>query len=432
IKALPTDGTGGNARSETSRVNETGQCFAALHSNSGATSTNPSKRRRTKGCDIDFKISIAGPASVGKTSLIASMVEDLEEMLEESIASDVVEDQGTKRRLDRQRKKIESQMRAGQFSSGQLGEPKKSFSYEFRLDSGVDGGIRFGIRDGLADWTRGDQDSERWLMDSSVLVIPVDSTAVMTPSEPKYYRLLPKVLRMAQVQAAAHRWATGRAQRSHEPALLLFCPLKCESYVGDSDELARWSESLFHGVIEVYRPVLDAAYEQLGDRLIVAYSPVHTMGCVEVIGSHWQDVRFCAYDPNATNGQNEQFDESVDPDAVIHSSDYCVQPPGEREIDGAMAVFVLLCKHILAGRSQLAEKLSQEGSSLENDPRWKAILAQGFTKEIHKLIAMDTKALASLDPNRPGDRFDINALVETISRLPDHVFSRWVQVFSLK
>jgi len=158
------------------------------------------------------------------------------------------------------------------------------------------------------------------------------------------------------------------------------------------------------------------------------------MGCVEVIMTNWQDVRYHACIPRGPNpvGEPLRINENGDPDEIVHSSDYRVQPPGERVIDGATAVFVLLCQHLLEARRRWAARLSQEAYSLDNDPTLGAIKAQGFTREIQKLIAMDTKARTSPDPNHVGNRFDINALVETIARLPNHVFSKWAGLFNLR
>ena len=85
---------------------------------------------------------------------------------------------------------------------------------------------------------------------------------------------------------AAELAAIERHRRPAEPALLAFCPVKCESYFSDNGGRVSKSEELLRNFREVYARVIEAVRAE-ALKADVLYAPVDTIGCVEVIDAEW-------------------------------------------------------------------------------------------------------------------------------------------------
>ena len=96
--------------------------------------------------DNTFKIGIVGPTRVGKTSLIASILNDAKSLLAGSPVSMSANGTKTERRVAQHHKELSGSIRAGEFHPGAVSGTEESFKYELSLDLGNSSqGIKFAL-----------------------------------------------------------------------------------------------------------------------------------------------------------------------------------------------------------------------------------------------------------------------------------------------
>jgi len=304
--------------------------------------------------DFDFRIGIVGPTRVGKTSLIASILKDSQRLLEGTPVKIGPHGLKTERRIAQHHKELEGSLRAGEFHPGAVSGTEEPFTFELHLDPGVDAaGIRLSLLDypgGWIDANRRPVEREeewkvckRWMTESTVLIVPVESAIIMEAASGRHKRAVPSILNTYEVAQVTREWAKDRASRPHEPALLLFCPVKCESYFADHGGLRDTSAELFSAVRDHYHEVLQAVRGE-APQVKVLYSPVDTIGCVEIIKATWRD-------------------EKAEPGGFVFSADYRVRPPGRQAVKGADAVLVSLCRHLVEAQKRAEAVVADDKES---------------------------------------------------------------------
>lgn len=245
-----------------------------------------------------FKIGILGPTRVGKTSLIAAILQESKVQLSGTEVSMTPSDGKTEKRLSQHYKELEGSIHAGEFNPGAVSGTEESFTYELYLDPGVKGaaGIRFSLLDYPGGWIdasrrpAGREDEwkrcKQWIKDSSVLLIPIESVVLMENSNSSHRRVVPTILNSHDVASVVRDWAKARAAHPNDPALLIFCPVKCESYFSDNHGRIDRSKDLFFRFEKYYHEVLEAARNE-ADNLQILYAPVDTIGCCEITETKW-------------------------------------------------------------------------------------------------------------------------------------------------
>ena len=304
--------------------------------------------------DFIFKIGIVGPTRVGKTSLIAAILKDGQSLLQGTPASIKPFGIKTERRLIQHQKELEGSIRAGEFNSGAVSGTEESFTYELYLDPGVEGaGIRFGLLDypgGWIDASRRPEEREgewkrceNWMKESSVLIVPVESAVMMEADTNHRRRSAGYILNTVDVGNVVREWAKSRAALPHEPALLVFCPVKCESYFADNGGLRDDSQWLFDAFQDHYHEVLKTIRGEAPQTRLL-YMPVDTIGCVEILKGDWQEHQKQAAD-------------------VVFQADYRVRRPHRQTVKGADAVLVSLFQHLVSAK-QRGESTKQRQEAL--------------------------------------------------------------------
>ncbi len=287
--------------------------------------------------DNTFKIGIVGPTRVGKTSLIASILNDAKSLLAGSPVSMSANGTKTERRVAQHHKELSGSIRAGEFHPGAVSGTEESFKYELSLDLGNSSqGIKFALLDYPGGWIDSSRRPEErqteweacknWMKDSSVLIVPVESAVMMEASSSHHRRAVPFILNTYDIEQVARAWAKDRSAKPNEPALIIFCPVKCESYFADNGGLNDSSLPLFHAFEDHYRDVLKAVKEEAPQAKVV-YAPVDTVGCVEIVKANWSA--------------------SQNPEDVVFSADYRVRRPGQQTVKGAGDLLIALCRHMV-------------------------------------------------------------------------------------
>ncbi len=300
---------------------------------------------------FDFKIGIVGPTRVGKTSLIASILKDSQRILEGTPVRIGPNGQKTERRLAQHHKELEGSLRAGEFNPGAVSGTEEPFTFQLQLDPGAtEASISLNLLDYPGGWIDAArrpeereqqwQECKRWMTESTVLIVPIESAIIMEAVSGRHKKAVPFILNTYEITEVTRAWAKDRAARPHEPALLLFCPVKCESYFADNGGFRDQSDELFIAVMDHYDEVLQAVRGEAPMAKII-YSPVDTIGCVEIIDAQWN---------------NEQ----TEPGKFVFTADYRVRSPGRQKIRGADAVLVSLCRHLVEAKMRLEESVAKE------------------------------------------------------------------------
>ena len=321
--------------------------------------------------DFIFKIGILGPTRVGKTSLIAAVLQNSTDLLSGTPVSMTAFDGKTEKRLSQHQKELEGSIRAGEFHPGAVSGTEESFTYELLLDPGVDGaaGIRFSLLDYPGGWidaakrpaAREDEwkHCKQWIKDSSVLLVPIESAVMMEAHIAAHKRAVPSILNTHDVASVARDWAKVRAKESHQPAVLMLCPVKCESYFDDNGGRLDASDLLKRHVEDLYHEVIDAVRRE-ADGIHILYAPVDTVGCCEITNTRWISHE----------------------DSLSFSADYRVRNPARRSIKGAEAVLISLCRLMVDAGKRAEDDIArqkinaaQEAQAVANQSREAANVA---------------------------------------------------------
>jgi hypothetical protein len=290
---------------------------------------------------MEYKVGIVGPTRVGKTSLITAVLEDAQRLLQGKPVSLQPAHSQTKQRFDRHQNELHGTLSAAQkqFSAGNLRGTEEPFIYQLELTPGdCDFRISLNIMDYPGGWIDEDRrpanrqedwrGCQQWFKDSPVLIIPIDASVAMEASEGTHRAAAPFILTIAQVAGIAREWGKERKKRSHEPAAVLICPVKCESYFADNGGTKNEAPKLLSTIRSLYEPVIHAVKGE-APHVNIIYSPIDTIGCIELIEARWQP------DPAVPGGMD-------------FSADYLVRKPYRRQVKGADAVLITLMKQFVA------------------------------------------------------------------------------------
>jgi GTPase SAR1 family protein len=301
---------------------------------------------------LAYRIGVIGPTRVGKTSLVTSLLEDGKELLAGAHHVEIRPvDTGTEERLAKSANELNGSLEAGEFRVGKLRGTEEPFTFRLLLDPGVDGaGIELELLDYPGTWldaaTRPKDREQDWsvcrrfITQSTVLLVPIDAAVLMEAVRAEQRMSVPFILTIAQVEQVVRSWAKVRRARllsDSEPALLLLCPLKCESYMADNGGRSDQCGAMIEQVERVYDRVIRAVHQEEG-RIDVVCCPVDTIGCVEITSARWP------------------VDEE-NPDRRAFDARYRVREPRRVSRKGVDDVFAMLCKQLVQAR-RVAESAS--------------------------------------------------------------------------
>lgn len=245
-----------------------------------------------------FKIGLLGPSRVGKTSLVTALVSEAQQMLAGSGVAMLPDNRATEDKIADNWEQLQGDLLAGEFTPGNLRGTMEPFVFRLALDPGVPG-LRIGIEllDFPGGWLAGrgrsahsESDWEscrKFITQSTALLVPIDAALLLETYEKDHLKLLPKHLTTTQVESVAREWAIERNRRAHEPALIAFAPVKCEAYFSDNGGLRNKSHQLRQKFDEVYAGVV-AAVRAEAPHAQLLYTPIDTLGCVEMIRADWK------------------------------------------------------------------------------------------------------------------------------------------------
>jgi hypothetical protein len=323
--------------------------------------------------ELVFRIGLVGPSRVGKTSLITALLRDSQRLLQGTPVSLRPVGTATEKRIAQHRRELDGSLLAGEFTPGALRGTEEPFTFQLLLDSGVRGaGIRLELLDYPGGWldptTRPHhrdadwQACQRFLQQCSVLIVPVDAAVLMEPTSAAQLRAVPSILTTPEVGEVVRAWLKERNWRPDEPALLMICPVKCESYFDDNGGRRDESEELLARVRRVYADAIEAVPAE-APHVRVVYCPVDTIGCVEILHADWT--------PDAR-----------EPSGVAFRAHYGVRWPARQAVKGADDVLVALCRHLVAARQRVESDVAAGKREAADRAREYAERDEGFIRNI--------------------------------------------------
>jgi hypothetical protein len=202
-------------------------------------------------------------------------------------------------------------------------------------------------------------------------------------------------------------WLKRRNERPDEPALLLLCPVKCESYFADNGGRRDLSATLFQWISKVYQHVIEAvpneAREVRGIRTV--YAPVDTIGCVEIVRAEWLP------DPD-------------DRGALSFHAHYGVRPPGVQSIKGTEDVMVALCRQLVGARHKVEQRAAEEAHGEAAAAQSFAERDEGFFRNIWFLISGERQLRQDAARSRAEEAVQAAERVRALTAIVDDLANR--------
>lgn len=306
--------------------------------------------------ELSFKIGLLGPARVGKTSIVATMLDAGQQLLVGTPVTMRPGDDETEQRIREVKLALLSSIRAEEFIVDSLRQTEDLHEYRLRVDPGVPGaGVRFDMLDFPGEWLnparrlklhREDWETcRRFITQSTALIIPVDASVLMEAYLKKYQGAWPYILTIDKIEEVAGDWASERHRKPDEPGLLLFCPVKCESYFADNGGWKDSSQELFNRFTDVYGDVLRRVRAE-APKVRALYCPIDTLGCVELTRAEW------------IPHEQEKGGWFLKPTFAFRSDPLGSTPKIRSK--GVDDILISLCSQLLTARRILDEKLAKQ------------------------------------------------------------------------
>lgn len=251
-----------------------------------------------------FKISMVAPSRIGKTSLVTAILSDVQNLISGTPLIIKSKDAKTNSRINQHRSELNGSLRAGEFDSGEfdsgaMSGTQEAFEFNLLLKNNNDDNndLTLNFLDFPGGWMSNIQTEDaigdhakcaKFIQESSVLIVVVDASIIMEAASPSQKRAIDIILEVPETENIVRNWAKERAKNDNDPALLLICPVKCESYFSDNGGHKDRSDALYRAVVEdVYQQLLPIVNKEEANHTEILYMPVDTLGCVEFVSASW-------------------------------------------------------------------------------------------------------------------------------------------------
>lgn len=230
----------------------------------------------------ELKITMLGASGVGKTTLLTSMYEQFAEISNQANLQ-LTPDIETAATLDQylsQLKSLTYEFKAEEHKKGIRGTlamagPESLPSYSFDLSrKDQKPSLRLVFRDYpggyiLPSDITGRRFVQKLLKECAAVIIAIDAPALMELNG-RWHDLRNKSDEILKLFQTAY-------QKIEEPKLVIFAPVKCETYVQNEES----ANKLIKCIQNKYAPLLEFFLEPIrADKIAVVTAPVQTVGCV--------------------------------------------------------------------------------------------------------------------------------------------------------
>lgn len=321
--------------------------------------------------EMEYKIGLVAPSRVGKTTLVSALLAEGQTMLASTTVGMRAADTTTANRIAYTEGIVRGALRRAVFEPQRVPSTTDPSYFNLRLEPrGAETPILFRVLDYPGAWLEhggGERNQDAWaeceafLSDCTVLIVPVDSVLLMEAGT-DHSTVLPSQLAIVHIEQLVRKWAKERRYRMGEPALLVLCPVKCESYLSDNGGLIDAAAELQHRCLTEFGGVIQAIREE-ADHTMLRYLPIDTFGCVELASCRW------VADEGALGGYK------------CHPR-FLVRPPGTVRRKGLDDLVMLLCRQLVAAARMQSERVADHHRVVAESARAYAALREGFFRDL--------------------------------------------------
>lgn len=236
---------------------------------------------------LNYNIGLVGPSRIGKSTLMISILDSVNELFKTTKFVFESSEDGTKTALNLKKAELIGSINAKSFNAGSLVGDANDRTYKFILKNGDSKVLQLSFLDYPGGWIRDNlkkynEICKPHIRDSRVLLIPVDATLIMEAYIPEHRISIPNHLQIPDIEEIVSDWI--KLQKDiNKNCSLVFAPVKCESYLKD---IAK-EEELKQNVINYYKTIIDKAKTVLKNNVDIFYCPVETLGCVDIKKPKW-------------------------------------------------------------------------------------------------------------------------------------------------
>lgn len=245
----------------------------------------------------DFNIGLFGPSRVGKTTLIAAMVEEFKKYSEGLLHREgsylklSASDQITMQKLNARINDLKGGIEYGSFKTGTLTGTEDHEVFKLRFEEGKDKLFKqnFALHDFPGGWLQQPEKIEELNIKTwDVCIVPIDAATIMESAEIKRQKKARHSLCIEEVDNFIRDWVAGRDGKA---GLCILAPVKCETYFTNprvSPVLSDKSQLLFNRVSQNYYKEI-ISFIRSTPYIECLYMPVNTVGCCYLKRPTWTE-----------------------------------------------------------------------------------------------------------------------------------------------
>lgn len=172
-------------------------------------------------------------------------------------------------------------------------------------------------------------------------MLVVDASLVMEASRSRETDAVEAILNISETEEIVEGWNKARHKIPNEPALVIICPVKCESYFNDNGGSRNNSEELYQKIWQLYRNMIETIIAEYPGKTDILYMPVDTVGCVEFSHAEWANLNT---------------------DKPVFKPSFCVRGIAKPRVRGANDVLLAVSKQVINYQKKWTQQVKEDSS----------------------------------------------------------------------
>ncbi len=242
-----------------------------------------------------------GSSGIGKTTLLTAMYREMKDALNEEMGITCAPDPKSEgaQILYENYEQIQSIFEYAEFDADVLKGTSESTYFNIQITAN-----NTNLNVAILDYPGGDLGKndaiDDWIAQSSFLIVPLDATLLMEAGNAQQSAKTKKAHNITKIKEIIVKWTNNLLEKK-ENGLLIFAPLKCETYFNDNPEIPNRHKNekekgnmLKKKINKLFaKDVLAQTnhFMKISKTLEIKYIPIDTLGSVFVKGVDWEEVR---------------------------------------------------------------------------------------------------------------------------------------------